>query len=344
MDNDTGEGQTPQDFNVSDADTDALRDALGTTEQVGGNADQPEAEEAASATEAQTEGQGELPDQTGEPYAEAEPADQTESERLAKRRIRPRNELDQQVIDLYRSEGFGGTFAEASDVIYGRYTQQAAPVQSNEDTDPVNPYAEHDERAESLSTEITELESKITEATDNLDTTSAMNLQRELFRKELDLSNVKAEKERLIEDSNRSAIETQRQRALESRDRAMQSYPELGDTNSVYRKEFDAYISKAEQDQDYAAVFQSSRWPEILANEFAAIKGYRAVATAPAPTPPPQQAPQLGNQAKVLTSGTTAQPANQPVTASQVVGGIPEMNRDQLYAALGAGDGKRVLR
>jgi len=344
METETGEADAPQNFDVSEAATDALRDALGTPS---GESDQeaasPETEEAAL-PEGQEQAPGGQPEPIPEPMGEevAESEQPTEEERLAKRRIRPRNELDQQVIDLYRSEGFAGTFAEASDVIYGRHAPQEQRM--SEAPEPVDPYAAYDSRADGLSTEISELETKIAEAAENLETTEAMNLQRELFRKELELSETKTEKGRRIEDAQKSVAESQRRKALESRERALQAYPDLGSADTVYRKEFDSYISRAEQDPDYAAVFTSPRWPEILANEFAAVKGYRQAPTGTAPQPPPQQAPQMGNQAKVLTSGTTAQPANAPTTPEALIEGMPNMSNDQLYALLGQPDGKRVLR
>ena len=342
MDTETGEGNTPQEELVTDAATDALRDALGHTEAIGQEPVQPEAEEAGLPAE----DQGlppEIPPEGQPPEADTQPAEA--EERLGKRRIRPRSELDQQVIDLYRSGGFAGTFAEATDVIYGRQAPLAQPQPVGEAPEPVNVYAEYDERAETLGTEITELETKIAEAAENLETTEAMNLQRELFRKEMQLSETKTEKERRVEDAQRSVEESHRRKEVESWGRAMKLYPNLGDANNVYRKEFDNYISRAERDPDYAVLFQSARWPEILGNEFAAGKGLvERASTEAAPQPPPHQAPQLGNQARVLTSGPAAQPVNAPATPEALLEGMNGMSNDQLYALLGQPDGKRVLR
>ena len=58
-----------------------------------------------------------------------------ETDRLAKRRVRPRNEQDQQVIDLYRSSGFQGSFQDAADIIYGR-SQAPQPQQIVQDSTP----------------------------------------------------------------------------------------------------------------------------------------------------------------------------------------------------------------
>ena len=342
MEEQTGEGETPQEINVSDAATDALRDALGT--ETSGNAESSETEETSEGIENQgVTPEAQAPEEATEVETQPVEATETEEERLAKRRIRPRNELDQQVIDLYRSEGFRGSMAEATDVIYGRPAVQAQP-QASEAPEPVDPNAEYAETETKITSEIAELETKIKEAADNLDTTEAMDFQRELFRKELELSETRNQFTRNAEEAQRQADESQRQSALESRGRAIERFPDLGDNSTVYRKEFDHFVASAEQHPDYQAVFTSPRWPEILANEFAAQKGVSQQTQQPMPTPPPQQAPQIGSQAKVLTSGTAAQPSNTPLTKQQALEGLPDLSIDDLYAALGSDDGRRMLR
>ena len=120
--------QTESEFSIENASSDDLRNALGIT---------PATEEIQPATE-EVQPEGETPEpeaegQSPEPQAEETQAEaQTEEtetddeEKLGKRRIRPRNELDQQVIDLYRSEGFQGSFADASRIIYGQEAAQPA--------------------------------------------------------------------------------------------------------------------------------------------------------------------------------------------------------------------------
>ena len=65
---------------------------------------------------------------------------------------------------------------------------------------------------------------------------------------------------------------------------------------------------------------------------------------AAAPEAPPQQAPVMGNQAQVLTSGTTAQPVNTPLTGDKAVQALGDMSNDQLYQLLGQPDGRKFLR
>ena len=183
-----------------------------------------------------------------------------------------------------------------------------------------------------------------------MDTAKAIGLQRDLFRKELEINNLQNQRQMQEDQQARSAQESQRQRALESRNNAVSNYPELENKNSVYRKEFDHFVSNAEQNPDYAGVFSSPRWPEIMANEFAISKG---VAQNPqqtqqvaqvAQTAPQQQAPVMGNQAKVLTTGQTAKPANQPISAEQVLNNVGNLSNEQLFQMLGQPDGRQFLR
>ena len=109
MENNTGVVDSPQDTPaVEDASTNDLRNFL------------------AAQTESQVPEQEpqnlETQPEEANPLTETEetivPPDEpvSEEERLAKRRIRPKSNEDQQVIDLYRSEGFEGTFADASSI------------------------------------------------------------------------------------------------------------------------------------------------------------------------------------------------------------------------------------
>jgi hypothetical protein len=334
-------------LNLADVSTDDLRQAL-STQQL------PEATEQIEQAEPEGQPQEEAPVQE-EPVAEEPQApeetpvpEESEEDRLAKRRIRPKSELDQQVIDLYRSEGFSGTFADASRIIYG---QEVAPNQPN--PQPAQQSTEqpisnsYEGLAETLNAEIAELESEVTQAADDLDTVKALQLQREIMKKELEVRDLNFRKERAQEKAYEAHSSNQRSKAQESRDRAFESYPDLSDKSTVYRKEFDDFISQAQNDADYEAVFQSPRWPEMMAHDFAARKGYQAPAqnaSNPAPEIPRQVSPQMGNQAKVLTTGQTAQPANTQITPEYVSNNIGQMSNDQLYQLLGHDDGRKFLR
>ena len=349
MDNDTEVVDSPQqtELNLADVSTDDLRQAISTQQPY----------EATEQTE-QAEPEGQPQEEAivqEEPVAEESEAteetvvpEETEEDRLAKRRIRPKSELDQQVIDLYRSEGFSGTFADASRIIYGQTVvpNQPNPQPAQQTEQPIS--NSFTGLAETLNAEIAELEAEVTQAADDLDTVKALQLQREIMKKELEVRDLNFRKERQEEKAQEAHSSNQRSKAQESRDRAFESYPDLSDKNTVYRKEFDDFVAHAQNDADYEAVFQSPRWPEMLAHDFAARKGYQAPiqqnATNPAPEIPKQVAPQMGNQAKVLTTGQTAQPANTQLTPEYVSNNIGQMSNEQLYQLLGHDDGRKFLR
>ena len=322
MTEETGVVESPQtETNVADVSTEDLRSMMTETEP----------------TEVETPGQPET-EQT-EPVPESLEPEETEEERLAKRRIRPKTALDQQVLDLYKSEAFDGSFADASRVIYGQEAPQQnlqQTQQAPEDTRP-DPLDKYDERVSEIAQEIATLEEQVTEAADNLETAEALKLQREITRRELESQNLTSSKEDELKRRRDTAYNTHREKAMESRDKALQTYPELQDKDSLPRKQFDEYVRQAQQNPDYASIFESPIWPEIMVREFAST----SVPQQAAPQAPPQQAPAMGTQARVLTTGTAAQPANAPATPEQVASNMGQLSNDQLYALLGQDDGRR---
>ena len=346
--------QTESEFSIENASTDDLRNALGIT---------PATEEIQPATE-EVQPEGETPEpeaegQSPEPQAEeataqTEETETDDEEKLGKRRIRPRNELDQQVIDLYRSEGFQGSFADASRIIYGQEASQPAqqsftPNQEQVEATEPDPISGIDKQADDIRASILELEGKVEKAAEELETTEALKLQREIMKQELQLQTITLRKEQMLQEREQQVYQTHRSKAMESRDRVYDRFPDLKDKQSVYRKQFDDYVTQAQSDPDYAAVFESPRWPELLANEFAAVnmpqqQAPAPEAQAPAPQAPAPQAPQMGTQTKVLTTGTTAQPVNTPVTADGLLQQLPQMSNEDLYKLLGSPGGATPLR
>lgn len=341
--------QTESEFSIENASSDDLRNALGIT---------PATEEIQPATEeVQPEGETPEPEAEGQsPEPQAEEAAQTEEtetddeEKLGKRRIRPRNELDQQVIDLYRSEGFQGSFADASRIIYGQEAAQPAqqsftPNQEQVEASEPDPINGIDKQADDIRASILELEGKVEKAAEELETTEALKLQREIMKQELQLQNLNLRKQQMEQEREQAVYQTHRSKAMESRDRVYNRFPDLQDKQSVYRKQFDDYVTQAQNDPDYAVIFESPKWPEIIANEFAALhQAPAAQQEQPAPAPAPAPAPQMGTQAKVLTTGTTAQPVNAQVTADGLLQQLPQLSNDDLYKLLGSPGGATPLR
>ena len=328
--------ETTEETSIENASTEDIRNALGIT---------PETAEPA------TEVQDQQPEGIApEPEAEAvsHESEESEDEKLAKRRIRPRNELDQQVIDLYRSEGFSGSFADASRVIYGQEAQPAPqpiyqPQEQVEASEP-DPIQGIDKQADDIRATIMELEGKVEKAAEDLETTEALKLQREIMKKELEVQTLTLRKQQMEEAQSQQVYQTHRSKAMESRDKVYERFPALQDKASVYRKQFDDYVSQAQSDPDYAAVFDSPKWPELLANEFASVSPAPAVAQQPQAVAPQPQAPQMGTQAKVLTTGNSAQPVNAPITPDGLIQQLPNMNKDDIYALLGNPGGPQPMR
>ena len=356
METSTAEVHSPQieeeQFSIENASTDDIRNALGVTPET--NDPQPETVAEEQIPETETVGQESQVEEL-QPEAEAvapeSEIEETEEEKLGKRRIRPRNELDQQVIDLYRSEGFGGSFADASRIIYGQtaepVSQSISPNQEQVEASEPDPISGIDKESDEIRASILELEGSVEKAAEDLETTEALRLQREIMKKELQLQNLTLRKQQMEQEREQQVYQSHRSKAMDSRDRVYNRFPQLQDKQSVYRKQFDDFVSQAQSDPDYAAVFESPRWPELIASEFASINPMQQAPQAqpaPAPQVPQQTAPQMGTQAKVLTTGTTAQPVNTPATPEGLLQQLPNMNTKDIYSLLGSPGGAQPRR
>ena len=346
---------TEEQFSIENASTDDIRNALGVTPETHDHQPETVAEEQIPENEGQEPQAESQEPEAAAPETEAEDAEGgDEEEKLGKRRIRPRNELDQQVIDLYRSEGFSGSFADASRIIYGQnaepVSQSISPNQEQVEATEPDPISGIDKQADDIRASILELEGKVEKAAEDLETTEALRLQREIMKQELQLQNLTLRKQQMEQEKEQQVYQSHRTRAMESRDRVYERFPQLQDKQSVYRKQFDDFVSQAQSDPDYAAVFESPRWPELIASEFAALnpmqQAQQAQQAQPAPAPqvPQQTAPQMGTQAKVLTTGTTAQPVNTPATREGLLQQLPNMNTKDIYSLLGSPGGAQPLR
>ena len=342
---------TEEQFSIENASTDDIRNALGVTPETHDHQPETVAEEQIPENEGQEPQAESQEPEAAAPETEAEDAEGgDEEEKLGKRRIRPRNELDQQVIDLYRSEGFSGSFADASRIIYGQNAEPApqsiSPNQEQVEATEPDPISGIDKEADDIRASILELEGKVEKAAEDLETTEALRLQREIMKQELQLQNLTLRKQQVEQEREQQVYQSHRSKAMESRDRVYERFPQLQDKQSVYRKQFDDFVSQAQSDPDYAAVFESPRWPELIASEFAALNPMQQAQAQPAPAPqvPQQTTPQMGTQAKVLTTGTTAQPVNTPATREGLLQQLPNMNTKDIYSLLGSPGGAQPLR
>ena len=263
----------------------------------------------------------------GEPGEEAPP--------LNKQRIRPRAAQDQQVLDLYKSDGFEGTFQEAVKVIYG--TADRTAESPSGETPPAEPDNALMEKLTGLKGEVGELESKIDEAAEEMETSTAMKLQRELQRKESEILRLEMQQSDDARRAEEAQYNTYRQRAVESQNKAVEAVPALADESSVARKQFDTYVEQKRNDPDYAPVFGSPKWPELLAREFAAHNPQ----TAPVQGDPVRvvsQNPSANTHTRVLTSADApSTQTNQKLSANTVLSNLDKVSTNSLYDLLGGG-------
>ena len=146
--------------------------------------------------------------------------------------------MDQQVIDLYRSEGFQGSFADASRIIYGQEATQPAqqsftPNQEQVEASEPDPINGIDKQADDIRATILELEGKVEKAAEELETTEALKLQREIMKQELQLQTLSLRKQQMEREREQAVYQTHRTKAMESRDRVYERYPDLQNKDSV---------------------------------------------------------------------------------------------------------------
>jgi len=340
MENETGVVDSPQQTeSVENVSTDDLRNLLSQSAEsenpLDGLQNQP-------VSAADIESQDQAVPENDIQSAESEIPEGVDDERLAKRRIRPKSDQDQQVIDLYRSEGFQGTFADASSIIYGQPQAAQAPQQAAEAPPPRNYVKEVKDYVGHVQSEIDELNSKVLEAAENMDTAEAIKLQQQITNKQLQIQKVETKRDMYVQRSRSAQEQSRRARSTESRNVAVSEFPELANDTSMYRKEFDHFVDLAQSDPDYAPIFQSSRWPELMAREFGTMKGQLPAQAQPVVQEAQQSSPPPNTQqARMLTSGATSQPIN---PSSRGVGDITQLSTQDLYNLLGQPDGTRHLR
>lgn len=303
---------------------------------------QPEPEETdESSQETQPPQSSDTPEAGEAEVPEGETAEE-EAERLKKMRVRPRDKRDQQVMDLYKSEGFEGNYQDAVNIIYG--SQPDPKPEESAEQPAQDPVAEERQALETLNSEVKDLESQLESASEELDTATALKLQRTLLRKENEVARIEARIEAKQREVDQQVAQTLRQQAEESRDRALERYPVLKNTDSVERKQFDLFIQEAQNDPAQAPIFQSPRWPEIMATQFAAERGglsapAKTTATLDQPAATARKsAPRraTGTQARQLTSGESGEGAQAQVTAETVRESMSKMKREDLFNLLGS--------
>jgi hypothetical protein len=197
MENASGVVDSPQEnVSVENVSTDDLRSLLNQTTEAPQEIVESQPEEAEAL---ETEPQAvDAPEETPEDVPLPENQEDGE-DRLAKRRIRPKSDLDQQVIDLYRSEGFSGSFADASRIIYGQSEPYSKPQVEAETPNEPSYAVKVDNYIDGVNKEIQELNQKVSEAAENMDTVEAIKLQQEIMDRRLNIQKAESRKEIFLE-------------------------------------------------------------------------------------------------------------------------------------------------
>jgi len=340
-------------FNPAEASLDDLRRALSTPsdvdfahgEQVPPQPElskpelaEPEALETEPAeTEETDDVQAEASQESGQESGQEDDGQEDPEDVLKKMRIRPRDKRDQQVMDLYKSEGFEGTFEEAVRIIYGQQqTQQKTEPEAEQRVEAPAPDTVS-AALETVQKEIVDAEAQLKAAIEDFDQVKVAELQRKLARLDIQAARLEDRQEREREVQAQTIEQTRRQQAAESRERAGTKYPVLNSVETVERKQFDAFLQEAAQNPALAPIFESPLWPEIMADRFAErvrlAPAQQTPATPPA-TPQQKRKPVTGTQAKQLTTGQTAQP-EQTVTRETLRQNLNSISSDDLRALLG---------
>ncbi len=256
--------------------------------------------------------------------------------KMPKLRYQPKDPKELEVMSLVQQ---GKSFREATTEVYGETTPAAkaddAPEakaaeakEADEQADPQMTQFNTDvEKAEN---ELADLEQRLTDATEAEDIGESVKLSREIARKETQVENHKGERDQYSEGQVQEELSAHDTKVQESADTIYDKFPTLADEESADRAEFIEFYKGKGKDPDYADVFKSPKWPEIMAREFTASKGILPVGAKPqeSPTPPADKkgateqaaprkpAPKQTPAAKDLTSGDGHQDGSTQVSVA----------------------------
>jgi hypothetical protein len=205
-------------------------------------------------------------------------------------------------------------------------------------------------------TTLSEIDTKLNKAADEMDMKAIVELNRQRQQVVLEVDRLKSRAVSMERRAEREHVEQSqnnfRQREREHTREVMKAYPILADRNSPERSEFDRFVMLKSEDPEFVAVFDSPRWPAIMAREFAETRGLRPAATngtanTPAPAapangsmvapPPVVPAAVRATSATVITPGSEGGSSTTP-SADQLMRDLAsgKLTMKQLDAMMGA--------
>lgn len=273
-----------------------------------------------------------LPDP--DPDLDPDPDPITEPTEFNKQRLRPKSDKDQQVIDLYKSDGFTGTFQDAVNTIYGNKSQPTAENPGGANPGAAPEQSGSETAIEATTADIATLEQQMNEAAEAGETQKALTLQRQLTQKEFDLRDLRAQQQADARQAEEAEMQEYQNQAAVSWQTAVKSTPDLADQTSETRAAFDQFRTEKEADPAFAPIFSSPKWPEILVQQFLASRGARPAAPAPRAPAAPKAA---RNKTRVLTSGApTPQGGARPsqITPTAIMNNLDKLSTEALRGLL----------
>lgn len=229
---------------------------------------------------------------------------------MPKLRITPKDEQELQ-FDSLRKEGKSAT--EAYREIYGEPASGEKPKQEKpkEEEKPVeeekDPSPEIETNIESAKTELSDLEAQLAEAQEAEDVKEVSDILRKISAKEKDVEKLESDLNAVQQSKESKMVQAFNAKVSESADRVYEKFPVLGEDDSPERQEFIDYYKSRTEDPDYESIFNSPRWPEMMAREFADVKGLQSgEKPAEAALTPPDDKKEATQQEKSKDKATPA--------------------------------------
>lgn len=266
-------------------------------------------------------------------------------------KIKPSDFKEQEVLRLMKPrDGKPGlTLQQAYAKVYGNETATPAKETTTEPEAPASPTAGIEKSIGEKQAQLEKVEADLKKAADDMDIAAVTKLTRDAARLERDIENLHAEAKATKQSAEQAAQNTFRQTQATYTQQAVEMFPTLRDVKSAERQEFDAFIKeKFEKDPEYGPIFDSPKWPLILAKEFAEVKGWtpaKASRTADAPAKPaapsapkfPAAPAARASAASVVEPGADGSGSKFTPTVEQLKKDVTKYSAKELDAMLAGG-------
>lgn len=267
------------------------------------------------------------------PPAPPTPIEDADPTKLGRYRLTASNHLDDAAMrlvaqsqDAHRAAVNRGdaspppvlSLKEAIDRVYAQKPAEATPAKP--EPAPVDPAAGFRTQIDAKRAELSKLETALQKAADEVDVKEGNRITREQARLEREIERLEDQAKQAVANAQRT-VETQAEQTFRQRERdhmrvAVKEYPALG-KEGPEQQELNDYIALKVNDPDYAAIFDSPRWPVIISREFAEAKGWKNAAASagtatPPAAPPPNPAPAAPPAAAPAATRATSATVNTP--------------------------------